>query len=112
VVKSVESGHSKRDDQDELVRVIKLHKKVFQNPAGQELLDFLMLDNNMLTGTFEPDAHIMAFKEGQRSVIMSILERLDIPMHQVRKMIEGAKDAYAEEDEEQEEVDKKSFLDL
>jgi len=111
MTKTVESGKVAKTDHEELVRVIKLHKKVFQNPAGEELLDFLMLDNNVLTGTFEPDPHIMAFKEGQRSVIMSILERMDIPMHTVRKMIESAKDEYAEEDEEQEE-NKKSFLDL
>lgn len=112
MTKTVESGKDKRSDHDELVRVIALHKKVFQNPAGEELLDFLMLDNNVLTGTFEENPHIMAFKEGQRSVVMSILERLDIPMHTVRKMIESSKDHYSDVDEEQEEEDKKSFLDL
>lgn len=108
--KVVESGKVQRTDHEELVRVIALHKKVFQNPEGQELLDFLMLDNHMLTGTFEPNPHVMSFKEGQRSVVMSILERLDIPMHTVRKMVEGAKDGYSEDGGDEEE--KESFLDL
>ncbi len=109
--KMVEVNRKSKSEDSELIRIVTLHKKVLDNSDGHSLLEFLMLDNHVLTGTFEPDPHVMAFREGQRSVVMSMLERLDIPMSTVRKMMDSAKDEY-EDKEDQEEEQEEPHLQL
>lgn len=98
---SIEVGAKKPTSHDKLVKIINLHKKVFKGPEGEELLEFLMADNHFVTGIFDENPHVMAFKEGQRSVIGAILERIDIPMSVVRKMTEDVKDKFSEADQEE-----------
>jgi len=107
-MKSIETGSKKPTTHDKLTKVINLHKKVFLNDVGQELLEFLMADNHFVTGVYDESPHAMAFKEGQRSVISTILERVDIPMSVVRKMTEDVKDKFS--DIEEEDATPQSFI--
>ena len=110
-MESIEVGAKKPTSHDKLVKVIKLHKAVFGGEAGAALLEFLMADNHFVTGIFDENPQVMAFKEGQRSVIASILERVDIPMSVVRKMTEDVKDKFSDADEEDGAPKPQSYID-
>ena len=109
MAKVIESGAKVLTEADKRAHIVTLHKKVFSTPEGQELLEFLMAENHFVTGTFEESPNKMYFKEGQRSVICGILERVDIPMSVVREMTENVKDNYS--DEEEKDSKPQSFID-
>lgn len=81
---------SKKSDKvsEQIKSNIVQYQKVFGSVEGKSVLSDLMLNNHVLLGTFDKDPMVMAFREGQRSVIMDILSKLNIDPIKFAKMYE------------------------
>jgi hypothetical protein len=52
------------------------YREVFSGEAGERVLRDLMVNYWIYKGLLEPDPHKTAFNEGQRAVVVDILERI------------------------------------
>lgn len=58
--------------------MILTYKRVFDTDDGKIVLDDLMRSCHMKNTTFDGDIHRMAFNEGARSVVLRILETMNV----------------------------------
>jgi hypothetical protein len=69
--------------------LVSTYQRVFSSKDGEEVLNDLIKQYYLMTPTFgrsvNPD--LMLIREGQRSVILSILRTLDIDVSRMRKHI-------------------------
>ena len=75
-----------------------LFKKVFSGPEGEEVLRALMAEFHIIDGTFTENPQRMAFREGQRSVVTLIMEKVDIDMVKYRELFQKTQDDYSMEE--------------
>jgi len=71
-----------------------LFKKVFSGPDGEQVLQILCTEHHVLDGTYSEDPNKMYFREGERSVVKSILARIELDelaaLKRLRKMIDNS----------------------
>lgn len=56
----------------ELMQIIDLYKQTFNNDDGKKVLEDLRLRCFSKKSTFDKDANVTAFNEGQRQVVLHI----------------------------------------
>ena len=62
----------------------KLFKECFATEQGQEVLIKLVKDYHVFKTTPTPDPYLSAWQEGQRSVVLKILEMVDTDLRVLR----------------------------
>jgi len=62
------------------------YRATFRSEDGERVLKDLMANHHVFTGTFDKDPMVMAFREGERSVIMAILDKLRVDPEKFAKM--------------------------
>ncbi|MHA1482004.1 MAG: Bbp19 family protein [Candidatus Heimdallarchaeaceae archaeon] len=67
---------------------VKYYKQAFGTAAGKEVLNYLIAATGMLTTSFDTDPIQMAFNEGQRNVVLHILNQLKMDPIKLRQFIE------------------------
>ena len=65
-----------------------LFKEVFQGEAGKELIAHLSNVFHVFKTTQAPDPYVSAFQEGQRSVVIKIMEMLHQDLDAVKRRLE------------------------
>ena len=78
-----------KDDKTQLdnqMSILVHYKSVFRTPEGESVLNDLMQKNHVLNGIFDKDPMVMAFREGQRSVIFEILNVLETDINKFKEM--------------------------
>lgn len=69
------------------------YQAIFSTADGQKVLWDLMSNHHVIGSTFSKDTHEMALKEGERNVVLRILQILKIDVQALAKRIEdGLKD--------------------
>jgi hypothetical protein len=70
------------------------YKRVFKTEQGQRVLHDLMKEHFIMSPTYQKgDSMELAYKEGQRNVVLRILEVMDTDPQAIIKYIEGASNA-------------------
>lgn len=64
------------------------YQAIFSTPEGQKVLWDLMSTHHIIGSTFSKDTHEMALKEGERNVVLRILQILKIDVTTLAKRIE------------------------
>lgn len=64
------------------------YKTCFNSEEGQNVLYDLCKVTGLLTSNFDENPHVMAFKEGQRNVVLHILNKLKMDPMKLKKFIE------------------------
>lgn len=64
------------------------YQAIFNTPDGQKVLWDMMSNHHMIGSTFSKDTHEMALKEGERNVVLRILQILKIDIDTLAKRIE------------------------
>lgn len=64
------------------------YQTIFSTPEGQKVLWDLMSNHHIIGSTFSSDTHEMALKEGERNVVLRILQILKIDVISLAKKIE------------------------
>ena len=59
-------------------------KECFSTDAGKRVLDKLVKDHFVFKTTPTPDPYIASWQDGQRSLILSILEKVDTDLRALR----------------------------
>ena len=65
-----------------------LFKEVFKGEAGKELIAHLSNVFHVFKTTQAPDPYVSAFQEGQRSVVIKIMEMLHQDLDAVKRRLE------------------------
>ena len=65
-------------------KIRRLFKDCFSTEEGQEVLTRLVKDYHVFKTTPTPDPYLSAWQEGQRSVILKILEMVDTDLRVLR----------------------------
>lgn len=66
------------------------YQSTFSTDEGSKVLLDLMKEHHMLNNTFCKDPYDSAFKEGERSVVLRIMQIMNINVDQLSKKIEEA----------------------
>jgi len=77
----------KNAGQKQVTRIID-YKTTFNTGAGKRVLNDLFKTCGMLTTSFDENLHTMAFKEGQRNVVLHILNKLKMDPIALKKFID------------------------
>jgi hypothetical protein len=80
----------------QLLTLKKNYMQTFQGKDAEEVLAHLFTTYHGMTGTFDVNPQNMAFKEGQRSVVMDILHRVGFDYAAYKKMVDTS---YATEED-------------
>jgi hypothetical protein len=65
-------------------RLRRIYKECFSTEEGQEVLTKLIQDHFVFKTTPTPDPYLSAWQEGQRSVVLKILEMVDTDLRVLR----------------------------
>lgn len=80
----------KRDKK--IVDTIAAYQSVFSTPEGERVLYDLIKSCHILHSTMDPNPNEMAYKEGERSVVLRILQTLgQDPAALIKRIEEGRK---------------------
>lgn len=63
------------------------YKDVFENEKGKRVLYHMMKSHGMVTSTFDENPLKMAFKEGSRNAVLTIINLLNINVNALEKEI-------------------------
>jgi hypothetical protein len=66
------------------------YQAVFSSAEGEKVLHDLMRQHHMLGSTFCKDPYDSAFKEGERAVVLRILQLLKLDVEKLAKRIDTA----------------------
>lgn len=83
----MKSKVSEKKPEDEIVQLQKEYHATFNSKAGKVVLDDLERRNWIRTPTIADLLHVMAFREGQRSVLLYIRTMMDMDPNEIREMI-------------------------
>lgn len=72
--------------------MIAAYRQVFSTPQGEKVLSDL-IKRHVLRANFSENSNIMAFKEGERSVVLNILAALQIDENQLKERITNVRKA-------------------
>ena len=87
---------SKKEAQQE--KLILQFKRVFSGADGEAVLRALMAEFHIIDGTFSENSNRMYFREGERNVVKTIMEKVDIDMGKFRQLFQETQDDYSMED--------------
>ncbi len=62
-----------------------LFKEVFKGDKGKDILTFLSKDYHVYKTSQTPDPYVSAFQEGQRSVVLKIMEYVQTDLETIRR---------------------------
>ena len=65
-----------------------LFRDVFKNEQGKDLLAILSKSFHVFKSVQTPDPYISAFQEGQRSVVMKIIEIIETDLEAVKRRMD------------------------
>ncbi len=71
---------------DDRVSLVVQYKAVFNTSDGEKVLNDLMIKNHVFQGIFDKDHATMAFRAGQLSVIVQIIDMLGIDISKYKEM--------------------------
>ena len=69
---------------DKEAKTRRLYKDCFSTEQGQEVITKLVKDYHVFKTTPTPDPYVSAWQEGQRSVVLKILEMVDTDLRVLR----------------------------
>lgn len=72
-------------------KVIKSYMEVFNTEAGKEVLEDMMKTFHVLNSTHSTDALEMAYREGERSVVLRILKTINTDPSELLRMFQEAR---------------------
>lgn len=75
-------------------KTIIAYKKVFESPEGQLVLHDLMRKHGVVGGTFQENANLMYFKEGERAVVFQIMQVIGVDIQEFRDSYEEIVDPF------------------
>ncbi len=84
-----EENQAKRINRKRLAKVID-YVKTFQSDHGKRVLYDLIDAHGIMATNFHENAHVMAAREGERSVVLRILQILKTDQQKMAKLIEDA----------------------
>lgn len=79
-----------------IVDTITAYQSIFNTPDGERVLYDLIKSCHILTPTMDPNPHEMAYKEGERSVVLRILQTLGQDPAALVKRIEQGREMEAQ----------------
>lgn len=74
--------------------IIQSYKNVFATPEGEIVLKDMMFHFGVLRDNYTGDVNLLLIREGERRVVLSILEKLNIDVQGIKERI----DRYANEE--------------
>jgi hypothetical protein len=93
-IQSATNADPKKENQD-MESISIAFKKTFSGPHGSTILKYLMSRYHFIGGTFNENSNKMYFNEGERSVLVHIIEMIDIDIDTIRSIQEEAKNDYS-----------------
>lgn len=66
----------------------------FSSDHGARVLADLVVKGHVLESTLVPEAHIFAFREGERNLVLEILRMLSLKPDQVRKVVDDVQETF------------------
>lgn len=82
------------DAQKHQEKTIVAYKKVFESEEGKKVLHDLMRKHAVITGTFQENANLMYFKEGERAVVFGIMQMIGVDIQEFRDSYEEIVDPF------------------
>ncbi len=79
------------------MKIISSYQQIFKQPAGRIVLQDLMNRFHMVGSTFDADSREHARKEGERNVVLHIMNELSVDTSQLLKAIEESQQEGEEE---------------
>ncbi len=76
-----------------LVRIAD-YQQLFNSPIGKKVLHDLMKVHGFMRISHSEDSHDTAFREGERSVVVRILNILKMDLNQIEERIKSNEDSY------------------
>jgi len=73
---------------EDQMQLQKDYKFTFSSTEGKRVLNDLEIRNWIRTPTISGERHMMAYREGQRSVLLHIKSMIDLDPKRIREMIE------------------------
>ena len=80
-------------------KVIKNLKEIFSGPQGDEALQFLMARFHVINGTYSDNPNQMYFREGQRAVVLEIIEMVGIDLNKYNDLFSKTQDEFSTQEE-------------
>ena len=88
--------------QSQSSKIISAYKKTFSGPEGDVVLEDLMKSCGFFGTTFVPgDSHHTAYSEGARSVVLRILQTIEITSEEMRKIFENLDNGVYDDEDDQ-----------
>lgn len=70
-------------------RLVRAYREVFSTEAGKEVLNDLCNSCHIHRSTMDSNPHEMAYREGERSVVLRILRTIEIDPYELNRMLKG-----------------------
>jgi hypothetical protein len=77
-----------KSSEDQIIELQKAYHATFSSTQGKRVLSDLEVRNWMKSPTISPELHFMAYREGQRSVLLYIKTMMEVDTKRLREMIE------------------------
>lgn len=69
---------------------LKDYQRTFNSEHGQRVLYDMMNEHYFMRSSFDPNPYEMAFREGQKNVILRVMTILKLDLVKIKEKIEGA----------------------
>jgi len=73
--------------QSKKARIVQAYRSIFNSDQGKEVLHDLCKSCHIFHSTMDQNPHEMAYKEGERSVVLRILRTLEIDPFELDRLI-------------------------
>lgn len=93
----MENKEKKETAADRELQAVQKFKRVFSGPDGEAALRHLIKQCHGLESVFHDNPQRMAFMEGKRSVVMDIIQILQIDEKKYMEILEDSRDELIEE---------------
>ena len=71
------------------VKLVRAYRELFSSDAGMEVLNDLCKSCHIHHSTMDPNPHEMAYKEGERSVVLRILRTIEVNPFDLERAIKA-----------------------
>ena len=78
--------------QSKKARLIQAYRQVFSSPEGKEVLNDLCKACHVYHSHMDPNPHELAYKEGERSVVLRILRTIEVDPFELDRMLKKQND--------------------
>jgi len=73
-------------------QIIRAYREVFKSEAGKLVLNDLCKSCHIYTSTMDANANELAYKEGERSVVLRILRTIEIDPFELDRLIKKSEE--------------------